>query len=809
MSPVWALAVRYARATKALDIANILGLAIGFASLIVAGLYVTDRWLGPRLLDPDGRVYLLATVLERPGAAPLIISGSAPEAATAIAADLEGVAVARIATERELNLRGEAEGAFDANVYSADAAISGLFNWSVESGDLRRVLERPGGVALSTSAAKAYFGDTSALGRSLRLTGGDEVVVGAIFSDPRSDSLLAGIEALISSRHPRSSLRTSADGIGAGFFSIGLVRTFARLEEGRSARQLEAAASRALDAASRDQLGAGAARLSRYTAKAASAARFAFEPIDKSPSEVRSRKTSLAAVLGLGATLFALSVVNFGGLAAFSSLRLAKDTALRRFAGASAFELGAAFGTWGALCGAAAAMGGLALALVLLSAVPALAGAEILRWLSAPVIAGLAALGLGIGFLSFGLAGLLACRLPLGRALSSRSAAQHSVKGVRLAAAWIQLALAMGLASFAGMVSWQLNFLLSGGLGFASQGVYSLALPASASPSRVEELRAAVSQQPAISAVALSTATPSQGGLLRRTLRHRGITLEDVSTFEVTPAFFEVYRVPVVAGALSAGGTGADGVLALAPTASTARGLGFSPPGYGVGELVRWEAGAGAGLARIVAVTADFPVAELPKRTPSPPTAAILEAGQALRVWSHLSVRFLSDKEDNSARLARVHQRLFPGERARIEPVRERVARAYRASRDLMSFALLFAGTALAVAIAGMAAFSIEAARSYRREAALRLVCGAALSSIVLIQLRRNVLVVGSALLGGGAAGALAGNYWMLQFQDRISGVYAWPILVVLLSAGVCASVLALAVLQIALRQPMASLRSD
>ena len=176
-------------------IINILGLAVGFAAVILIALFVRDEYSFDRFIPAHDRIYNVTEVVNPPGGGPLRIAVTASNIATAMKLDFPEVEAATRLSGTPAALR---HGAVDnANfIYWADPNFFDVFPLPAHAGNPQEALRKPDGLVLTRTAARRLFGRDDVMGEPIELDRKYTLHVAAILEDlPPNTHLSADIFA--------------------------------------------------------------------------------------------------------------------------------------------------------------------------------------------------------------------------------------------------------------------------------------------------------------------------------------------------------------------------------------------------------------------------------------------------------------------------------------------------------------------------------------------------------------------------------------------------------------------------------------
>jgi len=166
---------------------NIIGLAVGFASVILIALYVREETSFDRFWPDFQRVYLMSMELRIPDMAPWK-HDAAPGSLPGLLKPRipAGVLIARVLEEPHAVRRGDVEGNED--ILWVDPDLFSILKPRVLAGNLDQAVRRSDGLVLTRSMARKYFGDNPALNQTLELDREHVMRVTAIVEDIPTDS---------------------------------------------------------------------------------------------------------------------------------------------------------------------------------------------------------------------------------------------------------------------------------------------------------------------------------------------------------------------------------------------------------------------------------------------------------------------------------------------------------------------------------------------------------------------------------------------------------------------------------------------
>jgi len=608
-------------------------------------------------------------------------------------------------------------------------------------GDLGQALSSPDSFAITRKAAVRLFGTADVLGRVVRLTmsSGDE----------NEKSISARIAAILPDRPANTTIPFEVlNGLNFGLMPPGFRaealtgamgwpgNLLVHLRPGTSVRAAEAALQEAVEQWSvvrglppqiKEHLGGR-----KVVDVELSPLRDAYFDREVTPTRLsvpieRGNRVVVDGLVAIALLILALAAINYANLAAIRVIRRQREIAMRKVLGSKSSRLAAQFVAESSLVAVLATAAGLLLARLALPTFCELMNRDLGSLLSFGNVATALAVGLALG--------VLLAVYPLWVALGVRPAVMLSgrpdsesvgSKRLRQALSVLQLAAAMGLASYTMAIFWQTRFAMDASPGFdpAKLLVFDLPIGQWARSDTARGLIEALEQQSAVTGVAAaedpvgrakspwSTEIKREGG--------ESVTL-DVKA--VSPEFFAVYGVKPVAGRLFDPGfdnRGDAGPLVI--DARAARALGFASAERAVDQTVLfWTQGGNGGrkliTKRIVGIAPEIRFYSL-REAPRPVAYDLLDGGT-------LTVRASGTVADAERAIRSAWSRYYPNSVLELSLAKDIYAADY--ADDARLARLLAISTVIAMLIAAFGTYVLAADAVQRRtgEIALRRLFGA------------------------------------------------------------------------------------
>ncbi len=171
------IALRHFRRQKFFSLINVMGLAVGLAACWLIGIYVQHEQSYDAFLPQADRVCAVAFDL-KVGEQEVVTTNTPPPVGPRLVEDFPEIEMAArtfdlgsVVVQREAMEGKEAITFNELNGFAADTAFLELFGFPMLAGHTTSALDAPGSVVLTESMAHKYFGDETAIGRSLQLNG--------------------------------------------------------------------------------------------------------------------------------------------------------------------------------------------------------------------------------------------------------------------------------------------------------------------------------------------------------------------------------------------------------------------------------------------------------------------------------------------------------------------------------------------------------------------------------------------------------------------------------------------------------------
>lgn len=604
-------------------------------------------------------------------------------------------------------------------------------------GDLNEALSRPDSFAITQGAALRLFGTSDVLGRTLLLSNADagegSARIAAILPNPPANTTIAfeTLNGLNLSLVPQF-MRTEALTGEQGWLGNLLIR----VRPGASLAAVSEALQQAVDRAPgvqrappemKDRL--GDRKLMDLQLSRLRDAYFDRE-VAADPHSLQVDRGDAAVIAGLVAIailILVLAAINYVNLATIRVIRRQREIAMRKVLGAGKGRLALLFVAESLLVSLLATASGLLLACLALPVFAELMNRDLSGVLSLENIFAASSVGLAVGLATAIYPAWIAFGVRPSQMLAGRPDTE-SLRGKRLrqALSVLQVAVAMGLASFTMAISWQTRFAIDASPGFDPSSLLVFELPQmseGANGAKARGLMAALSQQPGVAGIAVSADPIGRKKYLWSTeIKREGGESVTMDVKSVSANFFEHYGIEPVAGRLFDSTIDKeDDAVPIVINAIAARNLGFASPERALGQALLFRSsGPGAPLItkRVVGVAPEIRFYSL-RETPGAVAYELWTAGTTLTVRASGSIA------DAQRAVRTVWPRYFPNSVLEVSSAKEIYAANY--ADDARLAKLLALSTAIAAIIAAFGTYVLAADAVQRRtkEIALRKLFGA------------------------------------------------------------------------------------
>ena len=445
----------------------------------------------------------------------------------------------------------------------------------------------------------------------------------------------------------------------------------------------------------------------------------------------RGNASTVRGIVVVAIIIVGLAAFNYVNLATIRVLRRQREIAIRKVLGAGQNRLALQFVAESLLVSLLATATGLLLACLLLPVFSTLMNRQLASLLSPENILAAMGLGLALGLLI----ALYPVRIVFGVRPSVMLAGRPDTESVgskrlRQALAVLQVAAAIGLASFTLAVSWQTRFAAEASPGFNPSEllVFDLPVSMSAQDPKPRSFITALSQLPGVTGIAISNDPVGRSKELWSTeIKRDDGTAVNMDVKTVSANFFEVYGIRPVAGRLFNSTIDRDdSAVPIVVNALAARQLGFASPALALGQSLQFKSSNAEApvvlTKRIVGIAPEIRFYSL-RAVPAALAYQLRSPGGS--GWDGtLTIRAQGSIKDMEHAVQPLWTRYFPNSVLEIHPAKDVYAANY--ADDARLARLLAFSTVIAMLIAGFGVYVLVADAVQRRtkEIALRKLFG-------------------------------------------------------------------------------------
>ena len=149
---------------------NILGLSIGLACCILMYLFIQNELSYDRFHKHATRIYRITSIADGPNGKSNLAVTPAPWAPIMKKDFPEIQQFVRVLKDEKSNLGEKGKPHFnEADLLYADSTFFDVFSFSLKEGNQNAALQAPNSIVLTRTAAKKYFGDQNAIGKTLEV----------------------------------------------------------------------------------------------------------------------------------------------------------------------------------------------------------------------------------------------------------------------------------------------------------------------------------------------------------------------------------------------------------------------------------------------------------------------------------------------------------------------------------------------------------------------------------------------------------------------------------------------------------------
>ena len=523
----------------------------------------------------------------------------------------------------------------------------------------------------------------------------------------------------------------------------------------------------------------------------------------------RGDREVVAGLLAIGVLILALAAINYVNLATIRVIRRQREIGMRKVLGIGNGRLAFQFLAESMLVSLLATAIGLLLAVLALPWFAGLANRDLASVLSLSNI--VAALGVGVivGLVVSIYPAWIAFRVRPAQVLAGRPDTESlPARRLRQALSVLQIAAAMGLASFALAVAWQTRFAIEGSPGFDPTPLLVFEMNEGrklGADDTTKGFLAELAQQPAVAGVAISAdAIGRKRNPWSQEFKREGGRPMTLEVRELSPQFFEEYGIRAVAGRLFDPKIDKDDAAEpVVLNEIAARELGFASAQQAVGSslLARGPLSPQVDSMRVIGIAPDIRLRSLREA----PTAV------AYHLWSGgmtVTVRARGSVANAATAVRTVWPKFFPQTELEMSPAKDIYAANYADDASLARLLTLATVVAMFIAAIGAYVLATDAVQRRMREIALRRLFGARrrdVGRLVAKEIGTVILLAAAVAL---PLAALAIARYLAPFSERTPMAY-WTLVFAVLAALAVVAIAAARQARIAMRlKPAVALRT-
>ena len=746
-----ATAWRSACQDRLYSLLNVIGLALGFAVVILIWLFVRDELSYNSFLPGYQDVYWIKLTIAETGQRPVTVRGTPARMAAELKLDFPEIVAT---TRRRIDSVGLHHGDVEAveDILWVDADFFEVLGYRLLRGDPATALAEPDSIVLTRTLAKKYFGTIDCLGQTLEVDHLHLVRVTGIAEDPPSNATETFVALLSGSTNWGKLAIADATPPLPGELDLSR-RTFVRLRPGVNPDKLVARFPAFARAHYPDPDGPKALFASMFMH---SLADVHLHPYNPDTSEPDDQEQTLYAVAATGVFILLLAGINFVNLVTARATRRAVEVGVRKGLGALRSQLMVQFMGESIGYSLAGLLLGLGLTELLLPSLNAFLDRQIaFDFLRDPLLAVVpVAMAILLGIAAGVYPAVILSRFSPAQVLKARAGASIGGTRMRLGLVVFQFTVTIALLIATIVVHCQLSFATSQALRFDKDLMLTIDLtgmPEQVSPdglgrreaAPLEALRTRLAAVPGVHAMAATFTLPLWSNFIRTDFIRPGQSDGQSVNFTIQPVdfgYFGVYRVPLLAGRdfsrdfiedkVSAGDK--SRLSSAIINEAALRSLGFIDASAAIGQEIKSTDPALPRRYRIIGVAPDFPLDSI--RNPVPPSIFIVDPD----LFKVLSLKLSGSNLPETLRgIDAVWHELVPERPINRVFLDDRLAELYLDVAHEGQVFAAFAGFAVAIGCLGLIGLSAYTAERRTKEIGIRKALGASTFDVSWLLIRQ------------------------------------------------------------------------
>ncbi|MEQ9426555.1 MAG: ABC transporter permease [Cyclobacteriaceae bacterium] len=796
-------ACRSVKRDKITSILNVAGLSIGLASTLIIGSYVTFELSFDQYHSKADRIFRIATDF-RASADELMHEASSPNAlATIINDEIPQVeSVVRMRRNRKTVLRYEGSKFEEPNIYIVDSTLFNVFDFEIIEGADEGLLVAPNQIVITESVAKKYFGNQSAVNKSIMYGSYPQQVQAVIKDLPKNSTF--DFEILLS--YPTLGQKDTWNNYN--WFTYILLNSPEDIVAVDKA--IEAARDSHLPDFYKPRVFFQSERLTDihlYSGRS-------FELVKTSDGDTIKYLTFI------GILVILLAWINYINLITAKSLERAKEVGIRRCLGSSQRSLIGKFLIESFVVNGLAFVLGLSIAQVFTNFSETLIGQSI-------NLDSLLLSSIGFAWIAFLIIGSLVIGVYPALILSSfspisglKQKLSTTQKGTFLRKFLVIMQFTISLIAIMGavIVYQQISFMRNQELGFDPNQVYVVNIPRleAGDSLRATKVETFLNRVRAISGVTSVAATDAMPGSGDAELSSTEIGLKsdaDVKMvsyyFRVDEHFIDHMDIEFVAGSNFKKGisTNDDGYQHMIINEQTVKMLGLESPESALDQTIKWF----AGETKIIGVIKDYNHHSL--RNEVDPFYLVMDSD--ISTLDYAGIRFNAEVfqsgalRDKTQEIGNIYDEMFP--QAVLSPffLDDHFDRQYQADLQFGKVFGLFTVFMIVIACLGLFGLVTFSVNQKVKEIGIRKVLGASIQQIMIVLSKDFMKIVAVAILIAMPLGYYVMNQWLSGYAFRIQ--IGWVLLLLPAFVLLILSLLVLSsqVIKSAMTNPVEALRCE
>ncbi|WP_254412402.1 ABC transporter permease [Dyadobacter diqingensis] len=783
---------------KSFSFINIIGVAIGLACFLLLTIYVKDELSYDRHNANADRIYRLSrTFLSKDGTESLRLGHAAPPFGPLIKQDFPQVEEVTRMLETDAIVRYGEHLFNEENLYAADANLFKVFTFDVIRGNPASALVNPFSIMFSRPMAEKYFGQENPLGKTVRLDNLLDYTVTGVY-EPLPSQATFHPNFLISFSTLNDNRVYGAEGLRTNW-SNNSFSTFLLLPKNYDPAKLVSAfpsfQNRHIDSNASTYSVLNLMKLSDIHLHS------------HMDSEMEANGDIQYVYLFSAIAIFILLIacINYMNLATARSAKRAKEVGMRKVVGAMRSQLINQFLSESILLVCISLMLGMLIVAFCLPFLNEFTQKKLtLSALADPVfIVVLISITLFTGLVAGSYPAFFLTSFQPTSVLKGKIASALKNGKLRQTLVVAQFSIAVVLIISTAVVYSQMKYIQNYKLGYSKDQVILLQA-AGDSATNYEAISQQLKENSGITEVGRSSRIPS-GRLLDSwgayVMKGDSMAPTDISikSLAVDEDFILTYKIKMAAGRNFSKQYPTDKAEGFVLNATAARLLGWKNPQEAVGNRF----GYGDIRGQIIGITEDYHFESLHQKV-----APIV-------MFMHGNMRWISvqvsggDITGSIAHIKKVWESRFPGKPFVYEFLDERFGRLYAREQTQQLLFGVFAGIAIFISCLGLLGLSMFMAELRVKEIGVRKVLGASVSNLVVLLSNDFLKLVLIAIVIASPIAWYGMHRWLQEFAYHTE-ISAWIFIAAgALSAGIAMLTISFQSIKAALKNPIASLKSE